>query len=70
MIRIRIPRWLVAAVWFGVVVPAVIAADVVRAAWTFLNGDDERESRWEWLSVALVAVAALGTLGHAQGWWQ
>lgn len=69
MIRVRIPRWLVAVVWFGVVIPAVVIADVARAVWLFVNGDDERESRWGWVSVALVTLVAAGTLGHAQRWW-
>lgn len=43
--------------------------DVARVGWRLLNGDEECESRWEWISVLAIAVVAVGTLGSYRGWW-
>lgn len=69
MIEFKVPRWLVVAVWFGIVIPAQVVGDALRGVWLLLNGDDERPSRWEWVSVALIAVVAVGTWGSSRGWW-
>lgn len=69
MIRFRVPRWLLAVLWVVFAVPALVAVDGARAAWLFLDGNDERPSHWEWVSVVLVVFVAAGTLGHAQRWW-
>ena len=69
MIKIKIPRWLWLPVWFGVVVPCLLIWEVLWEGWKFMAGDDERPSRWEWVSVALIAVVAAGTLGSMRGWW-
>lgn len=69
MIKVKVPRWLVVAVWFGFVVPVQVAWDILKHGWALLNGDDEKPSRWEWVSVALIVVVAVGTLGSYRGWW-
>lgn len=69
MIKIRIPRWLVVVVWFGVVVPVQVLWEICKACWEFMAGDDGRASRWEWMSVALILIVVVGTLGSARGWW-
>lgn len=69
MIKIRILRWLFLSVWWLFVVPVLIIGDLLKASWQFLSGDEEKESRWEWVSVGLIAVAALGTTGGYLGWW-
>lgn len=54
---------------FGVVIPAEVVWEILKGCWEFLAGDTERPSRWEWVSVALIGLVALGTLGSMEGWW-